>query len=101
MRLIVFLPAIGGDGYSTPSKISARMLDEQPISEACYLMQRCEVSLAPNEPSERPRSALRDSTKEPEQRPHSALRGLLDAVPDQPKPTAHQSALSGILGVQK
>ena len=101
MRLIVSLTAIGGDGYSTPSKISARMLDEQPISEACYLMQRCEVSLAPNEPSERPRSALRDSTKEPEQRPHSALCGLLDAVPDQPKPTAHQSALSGILGVQK
>ena len=84
-----------------PSKTSARMLDEPLISEACYLMQRCEVSLAPNEPSERPRSALRDSTKEPEQRPHSALRDLLDAVPDQPKPTAHQSALSGILGVQK
>ena len=101
MRLIVFLTAIGGDGYSTPSKISARMLDEQPISEACYLMQRCEVSLVPSEPSERPRSALRDLIKEPEQRPYSALRGLLDAIPEQPKPTAHQSALSGILGVQK
>ena len=77
------------------------MLDEPPISEACYLMQRCEVSLVPNEPSERPPSALRDLIKEPEQRPHSALRGLLDAIPEQPKPTAHQSALSGILGVQK
>jgi hypothetical protein len=55
----------------------------------------------PNEPSERPPSALRDLIKEPEQRPHSALRGLLDAIPEQPKPTAHQSALSGILGVQK
>jgi hypothetical protein len=29
------------------------------------------------------------------------LRGLLDAIPEQPKPKAHQSALSGILGVQK
>jgi hypothetical protein len=55
----------------------------------------------PSEPSERPRSALRDLIKESKQRPHSALRGLLDAIPDQPKPTAHQSALSGILGVQK
>jgi hypothetical protein len=98
MRLIVFLTATGGDGYSMPSKISARMLDEQPISEACYLMQRCEVSLAPNEPSERPRSALRDSTKEPEQRPHSALRGLLDAIPEQPKTALNASALTDFLG---
>jgi hypothetical protein len=64
-------------------------------------MRRCEVSLAPDEPSERPCSALRDLIKESEQRPYSALRGLLDAIPEQPKPTAHQSALSGILGVQK
>jgi hypothetical protein len=64
-------------------------------------MQRCEVSLVPNEPSERTRSALRHLIKEPEQKPHSALLGLLDAIPEQPKPTAHQSALSGILGVQK
>ena len=61
-------------------------------------MQRCEVSLAPNELSERPRSALRDLIKEPEQSPHSALRDLLDAIPDQPKPAAHQSALTGLLG---
>ena len=39
--------------------------------------------------------------KEEPQRPYSALRGLLDAIPEQPKPTAHQSALSGILEVQK
>jgi hypothetical protein len=71
-----------------PSKTSARMLDEPPISEVCYLMQLCEVSLVPNELSERPRSALRDLTKEPEQKPHSALRGLLDAIPEQPKPHA-------------
>ena len=77
------------------------MLDEPLICGVYYLMQRCEVSLVPNEPSERPRSALRTSSKNPEQRPHSALRGLLDAIPEQPKPTAHQSALSGILGVQK
>ena len=55
----------------------------------------------PNEPSERTRSALRHLIKEPEQMPHSTLRGLLDAIPEQPKPTAHQSALSGILEVQK
>ena len=55
----------------------------------------------PNEPSERPPSALRDLIKEPEQKPHSALRGLLNAIPEQPKPAAHQSALSGILEVQK
>ena len=84
-----------------PSKTSARMLDELLISEVCYLMQLCEVSLVPNEPSERPRPALRDLIKEPDQRPHSALHGLLDAIPEQPKPTAHQPALSGILGVQK
>ena len=77
------------------------MLDEPLISEACYLMRLCEVNLVPNELSERPRSALRDLIKEPEQSPHSALRGLLDTIPEQPKPTAHQSALSGILGVQK
>ena len=51
--------------------------------------------------SERPRSALHDLIKEEPQRPHSALRGLLDAISEQSKPTAHQSALSGILGVQK
>ena len=85
MRLIVSLTATGGDGYSTPSRTSARMLDEPLISEVCYLMQRCEVSLAPNELSERPRSAVRDLTKEPEQRPRSALHGLLDAIPGQPK----------------
>ena len=64
-------------------------------------MQLCEVSLVPNELSERPRSAVRDLVKEPEQRPRSALRGLLDAIPEQLKPTAHQPALSGILGVPK
>jgi hypothetical protein len=46
-------------------------------------------------------SALRDIYPLEEKRPVSALRGLLDAIPEQPKPTAHQSALSGILGVQK
>ena len=64
-------------------------------------MRLCEVSLVPNELSERPRPALRHLIKEPEQRPQSALRGLLDAIPEQPKPAAHQSALSGILEVQK
>ena len=64
MQSTVFLTAIGGDGYLTPSKISARMLDEPPISEVCYLMQLCVVSLAPNELSERPRSALRDLIQE-------------------------------------
>ena len=54
----------------------------------------------PKKLSERPRSAPRDLIKEPEQRPYSALRGLLDAIPEQHKPTAHQSALSGTLGVQ-
>ena len=53
----------------------------------------------PNALSERPCSALRDLIKEPEQKPHSALRGLLNAIPEQPKPTAHQSALSGVLGI--
>ena len=85
MRLIVFLTGIGGDGYLTPSKTSTRMLVEPLISEKCYLMQLCEVSLVPNELSERPRSAVRDLIKEPEQRPRSALHGLLDAIPGQPK----------------
>ena len=99
--MIVFLTAIGGDGYLTLSKTSARMWDEPLISEVYYLMQRCEVSLVPNEPSERPGSELRDLIKEEPQRPYSDLRGLLDAIPEQPKPAAHQSALSGILEVQK
>jgi len=64
-------------------------------------MQLCVVSLAPKELSERTRFALRNLIKESEQKPHSALRGLLDAISEQSKPTAHQSALSGILGVQK
>jgi hypothetical protein len=34
----------------------------------------------PNEPSERPRSALRDLIKEEPRRPHSALCGLLGAI---------------------
>jgi hypothetical protein len=52
-------------------------------------------------PQEQFQSALRFLVQEPEQKPHGALRGLLDAIPEQPKPTAHQSALSGILEVQK
>jgi len=56
------------------------MLDGQLISEVCYLMQRCEVSLAPNELSERLRSALRDLIKEEPRRPHGALCGLLGAI---------------------
>ena len=60
-------------------------------------MQLCEVSLVSNELSERLRSALRDLIKEPEQRPYSALRGLLDAIPEQPKPARHPSALTGLL----
>jgi len=52
-------------------------------------------------PQERFQSALRCLVQEPEQKSLSALRCLLDAIPEQPKPTAHQSALSGILGVQK
>ena len=64
---------------------------EPLISEACYLTQRCVVSLAPNEPSERPPSALRYLIKEPEQKPRSALRGLLGAIPEQPKPARHTS----------
>ena len=78
--MIVYLTSIGGDGYSTPSKISARMSDEPLISEACYLKPLCEVSLVPNEPSERTRSALRDLIKEKPRRPHSALCGLLGAI---------------------
>ena len=69
----------------------------RPTLEACYLMRRYEVSLVPNEPSERPPSALRYLIKEPEQKPRSALRGLLDAIPEQLKPTFYQSALIGIL----
>jgi hypothetical protein len=61
-------------------------------------MQLCEVRLAPNELSERPRSALRHLIKEPEQSPHSALRDLLDAIPEQHKPEPHASALTGLLG---
>ena len=61
-------------------------------------MRLCEVSLVHNELSERPRSALRDLAKEPEQSPHSALHGLLDAIPEQPKPERHASALTGLLG---
>jgi hypothetical protein len=61
-------------------------------------MQLCEVSLVPNELSERPRSALRDLIKEPEQKPHSALRGLLDAIPEQLEPEPPISALTGFLG---
>ena len=74
------------------------MLDEPLISEACYLMRLCEVSLVHNELSERPRSALRDLAKEPEQSPHSALRGLLDAIPEQLEPEPPTSALTGFLG---
>jgi len=51
----------------------------------------------PNRPSGRPRSALRDLIKEPEQRPRSALSGLLGAIPEQPKPARHTSALTGLL----
>jgi len=51
----------------------------------------------PNEPSERPPSALRYLIKEPEQKPRSALRGLLGAIPEQPKPERHTSALTGLL----
>ena len=68
------------------------------ISELCYLMQRCEVNLVPNELSERPRPALRDLIKEPKQSPHSALRGFLDAIPEQLKPEPPTSALTGLLG---
>ena len=39
--------AIRGDGYSMPSKTSARMSDGPHISEVYYLMQRCEVSFKP------------------------------------------------------
>ena len=74
------------------------MLDEPLTSEVYYLMQRCEVSLTPNELSERPRSALRDLIKEPKQSPHSALRGFLDAIPEQLKPEPPTSALTGLLG---
>ena len=71
---------------------------EPLISEACYLMRLCEVSLVSNELSERPRSALRDLIKEPKQSPHSALRGFLDAIPEQLKPEPPTSALTGLLG---
>ena len=85
MRLIVFLTAIGGDGYSAPSKTSERMSDEPLISEACYLMRLCVVSLAPNEPSEPFWSKLKDLSKEFEKRPSSALCYLLGAIPEQIK----------------
>ena len=68
MQLIVFLTATGGDGYSTPSKTSARMSDVPLTSEVCYLMRRCVVSLVSYESSERPRSALRDLIREPERK---------------------------------
>ena len=61
-------------------------------------MPLCGGSLVPNEPSERPRSALRDLIKESEQRPYSALRGLLDAIPEQPKTALNASALTDFLG---
>ena len=41
----------------------------------------------------------KDSYGLDEKRPVSALRGLLDAIPEQSKPTAHQSALRGVLGI--
>ena len=78
--MIVFLTAIGGVRYSTPSKASARMSDEPLISGVCYLMRLCEVSLVSNELSERLRSALRDLIKEEPRRPHGALCGLLGAI---------------------
>ena len=73
------------------------MSDVPLISEVCYLMQLCEVSLVPNELSERPRSALRDLNKEPEQRPRSALRGLLEAIPEQHKTEPPAPVLTGLL----
>ena len=66
---------------------------EPLISEACYLTQRCVVSLAPNEPSECPRRLI----KEEPQRPHSALHGLVGAISEPPKPARHTSALTGLL----
>jgi hypothetical protein len=56
------------------------MLDEPPISEVCYLMQLCVVSLVPNALSERPCSALRDLIQEEPETTHSAYRGLRDAT---------------------
>ena len=50
-------------------------------------------------PQELFQSALRCLVQEPEQRSQSAFRGFLDAIPEQPKPTAHQSALRGVLGI--
>ena len=61
-------------------------------------MRRYEVSLVPNEPSERPPSALRYLIKEEPQGSQIALRGLLEAIPEQPKPVLHASALTGLLG---
>jgi len=61
------------------------MLDEPPISEVCYLMQRCEVSLVPNELSEPFWSKLKDLSKEFEKRPSSAFYYLLGAIPEQIK----------------
>ena len=49
---MVFLKAIGGSGYVTPSKASVRMSGEPCISVAWYLMQRCGGSLVPFESSE-------------------------------------------------
>ena len=60
-------------------------------------MQRCEVSLVPNELSERPRPALGDLIQEEPQRPHSALRGLLGPVTDQPKGDYRTSAFGNHL----
>jgi hypothetical protein len=101
MQLTVFLTAIGGDGYLIPSKTSARMSDEPLISEACYLMQRCEVSFKRSrrlvkeelrmfskrqqQAQERQYSAVRNIYPLEEKRPVSALHGLLDAIPDQPE----------------
>ena len=55
----------------------------------------------PNAISERPASSLRDLIKEKPPRPHSTLLGLLDASPSRSEPVSHESALKGVLGVQK
>ena len=60
-------------------------------------MQLCEVSLVPNEPSERPPSALRYLIKEEPQRPHSALRDLLDPVTGKPETDYRTSAFGNHL----
>lgn len=78
MRLIVFLTAIEGDGYSMPSNASTRVSDEPLIIEVCCLMQRCQDSLRPNKPSERTLTAQRRRSGLPEKADLDSIHKIAD-----------------------